>query len=108
MSTSCTSHRHVIFHNDHIWSEGGGAKWRFVKYALWFTLRLRQLAGSDEVVWMPNPAQMQNPQMSELLPSMMGGLGITQPTAPAPALVNRTVKWLHERVQSGGALHSRE
>eukprot|EP00966_Prymnesium_polylepis_P309520 7151630-Prymnesium_polylepis.1 len=92
---------HVVFHDDHFWTEGGGAKWRFAKYSLWFALRLRQLAAPIAVAWMPNPAQMQNPQMSERLPSMMGGLGILRPDALPPVLANRSAAWLRERIERG-------
>ncbi|KAL1515549.1 hypothetical protein AB1Y20_002169 [Prymnesium parvum] len=98
---SCSRQPHVVFHDDHVWTEGGGAKWRFVKYGLWLTLRLRQLVGSEDVQWLPNPAQMQNPQMSRRRPSMMGALGIVQPTAPPPVLANRSAAWLGERVRLG-------
>lgn len=44
---------------------------------------------------------MQNPQMSKAHPSVMGGLGILQPTAPPPALLGRSPGWLRERVAEG-------
>jgi hypothetical protein len=95
---SCDVSTHIVFHDDHIWTEGMGAKWRFVKYALWLTLRLRQQR--SDIAWLPNPAQMQNPQAH--VPSMMGGLGMLQPTAPPPALADRSASWLRECVRLGG------
>lgn len=101
---------HVVFTDEAIWTEGMGAKWRFVKLGLWFALRLRQrLHGGDAgnvasqsatVAWLPNPAEMQNPHVADRM-SMMGGLGILQPTAPPPALHGRSAQWLHACVDSG-------
>ncbi|CAK0790027.1 unnamed protein product [Prorocentrum cordatum] len=42
---------------------------------------------------------MQNPQAGA--PSMMGGLGILQPTAPPPALTGKTPQWLHGEIDAG-------
>lgn len=88
----------LVFQVGSSWTEGAGAKWRFVKYGLWFALRLQTLTNVT-VGWVPNPAQWQNPSMSRSLPSMMGGLGIIQSTAPRP-VVHLPTAWL-ELVASG-------
>eukprot|EP00591_Stephanopyxis_turris_P002157 CAMPEP_0195530090 /NCGR_PEP_ID=MMETSP0794_2-20130614/32848_1 /TAXON_ID=515487 /ORGANISM="Stephanopyxis turris, Strain CCMP 815" /LENGTH=433 /DNA_ID=CAMNT_0040661511 /DNA_START=49 /DNA_END=1350 /DNA_ORIENTATION=+ len=95
---------HIVFPDDHIWTEGAGAKWRFVKYGIWFTLRLQQLLLSDNtnttISLLPNPAQMQNPHQLAL-PSMLGGMGIIQPYSPKPVLANRSPQWLRDQIDNG-------
>ncbi len=72
----------IIFVDDFVWSEGAGAKLRWVKWGLWLTLRLNQLIQQQQhpnivVKWLPNPAQMQNDHLVSSS-SMMKGLGIWQ------------------------------
>lgn len=100
--------QHIIFQTDHLYTEGAGAKWRWAKIGLWLAMRMNQLlrdAGAScnaSVAWLPNPAQMQNPQA--IIPSMMGGLGILQASAPPPALTGRSQQWLLDSVAAGAYL----
>ncbi len=95
-------HRHVLFHDGSVHSEGVGAKWREVKYAVWLVLRVNWLLQSHPqsnatLAWLPNPAMMQNPHLDEHR-SMMGGLGILDAGMP---VLRETPAWLEEQVQSG-------
>ena len=93
---------HVLFHDGSAHTEGIGAKWREVKYAVWLTLRVNWLLQSQSLqnnatlAWLPNPAMMQNPHLKHR--SMMGGLGILDAGAP---VLRKPPAWLEEQVHSG-------
>lgn len=94
---------HVLFHDGSAHTEGIGAKWREVKYAVWLALRVNWLLQSQSLqnnatlAWLPNPAMMQNPHLDEHR-SMMGGLGILDAGAP---VLRKPPAWLEEQVHSG-------
>ena len=94
---------HVLFHDGSAHTEGIGAKWREVKYAVWLTLRVNWLLQSQSLqnnatlAWLPNPAMMQNAHLDEHR-SMMGGLGILDAGAP---VLRKPPAWLEEQVHSG-------
>lgn len=98
--------QHIIFPDDAYWLEGLGAKWGYVKVSLWLTLRLNQLikvgampSSTASFVWLPNPAQLQNPHSPKQ--SMLGGLGLSQPSVLPPVHSEWTPKWLEERLAAG-------